>query len=441
MPPDATPIRDSRPRFAQHAKKFARAVLLLAGIGAGLWGGVTWMHFSQVEAARSACQKWESERNWSKLLVAAHEWRRLEPTRRDAMQAGATASRELRQPNSVFEFLKDHPAETKGDAPWLSMLASAQMGPLKDPLTGLSTLQKVLTLDPKETEVRRRIIFFHAVMVQPVELLAVVRDSAENEADLPEFYAYAFLADGLKLSNALERIKRWMRGDRDEPMMVAYALNSARNLDGGVPPMDEAEATKLRHSQALRASYLQQLREMFPENHHVLAYDLGQAVSNGQTVMCAELLSRATAVADGDYRFWRARGWLFLKAGDFVEAQRAFDEALKLHPIDWRTRYYLADLNRRNRRLDVADQEYQLAAEGKELESAFLAASDVQHIPHELFDRLRVFAGKCGDELVAQRLEVLLSTSKTGRASPSVVPNRRRQAASQQLQTLKREFP
>ena len=399
--------------FVRTATRFAAILALLAFFGAGLWLITIWMHYSQVETLRASCQRWQTEQNWAKLLLAAQEWRRLEPGNREAMQAAATAGKELRQPASVVEILKNYPAESKEDIPWLTMLADMQFGPLRTPLEGIKPSLQILKIDPRAIDIRRRLIFFYAVTVQPVELLANVREAAESEGDLPEFYAYAFLADGLKLRNALDRIKVWMGSEREEVLMVAYALNTARNLEGGVPPIDEVEATKLRNSQAQRASYLQKLRDMFPDNHQVLAYDLGQAVNAGQTLACAELLKRATSIADADYRFWRARGWLFLKAGDLSEAQQAFTEALRLHPIDWRTRYYLAELSRRNRNLEFADQQYQLAADGKQLEADFLAAADVQRISPELFFRLREFAQRCGDELTARRLKQVVSVTES----------------------------
>ena len=415
MAPDPQTSSGRFSTFTRTASRFTAIVALVAFFGAGLWLITIWMHYSQIETLRASCQRWQTEQNWAKLLLAAQEWRRLEPDNRSAMQAGATAAKELRQPASVVEFLKNYPAESKEDIPWLTMLADMQFGPLRTPLEGIKPSLQILKIDPRAIDIRRRLIFFYAVTVQPVELLSQVREAAESEGDLPEFYAYAFLADGLKLRNALERIKGWMSTEREEVMMVAYALNTARNLEGGVPPVDEVEATKLRNSQAQRASYLQKLRDMFPHNHQVLAYDLGQAVNAGQTLTCAELLKQATSIADTDYRFWRARGWLLLKAGDLSEAQQAFTEALRLHPIDWRTRYYQAELSRRDRNLEFADQQYQLAADGKQLEADFLAAADVQRISPELFFRLREFAHKCGDELTARRLKQVVSVTESGK--------------------------
>lgn len=241
--------------------------------------------------------------------------------------------------------------------------------------------------------------------MQPMSLLDDVRDAARTGCDLPEFYVYAFLIDGLRLHNALDRLQKWMSaGRKEELLMVAYAMYSARSLEGSIPSVDEQHAAALRRSQEQRAGYLQQLRTMFPENHEVLAYDLEQAVQSGRSLVAAELLSRAKPIADHDHRFWRARGWLLMGAGDLDGAGDAFREALAVHPLDWRLRHYLADLERRRGNLSEAEAAQRLAARGRALESDLLAMSDVRSIPAETLRRMADFATACGATLCADRI-------------------------------------
>jgi tetratricopeptide (TPR) repeat protein len=222
---------------------------------------------------------------------------------------------------------------------------------------------------------------------------------------MPEFYIYMFLAEKLVLKNANERLRHWMKGhSRDEILMVAYALNTARNLDGSIPSVNEEQADALRRAQKQRSSFLAELRRMFPKNHQVLAYDLEQAVQFGVAESVAELLSRATLAADSDFRFWRARGWLFLRVQRYNEAKIAFEEALRLHSIDWRTRHYLADWARRTGNMPFAETQQRLATRGKSLETALGESADTRSVSAELRRKLADYVEECGEILIASRL-------------------------------------
>lgn len=401
-----------------HSQRWVRYTAVIITITVSVAAGFQWRHMYRVQQARLECTQLESQKRWSKLLVAAREWQRLEPGQRDPLRAGATAGKELHQAPSAFEFLRDYPGDSQADIPWLTMRADLQFGPIRKPADGARTCQEILRLDPGNIAIRQRLIFFYAVTAQPVQMLQTAYAATEAPQDSPEFYVYAFLSDGIRLTNAIERIQYWLNGEHhDELLMVAYALNTARNLDGGIPNLDESLADALRRAQQQRTQFLQKLRGMFPDNHQLLAYDLGQGVEAGQTIAVANALSRATVIADSDYRFWRARGWLFLKAGDYQEAEAAFAESIRLHPLDWRSRHYLAETARRSHRLAEAEAVSRLAAEGKQLETDLLATPDMRAIESGLLIRLAEFSDKCGADRVAARLKSLVSSQNASGAA------------------------
>ncbi len=351
------------------------------------------------------CRRLEAARDWPRLLITAQEWHRHQPHRREPLKAGVTAGKALRQPASTAAFLRAWPKESADDVPWLSMLAELQLDLLRQPIEGAETCREMIRLVPQDLSARQRLIFFDAVTMQPAALLKDVRDAAQSACDLPEFYVYAFLVDGLRLNNALERLQRWTTPTRrQELLMVAYAMHSARVLEGSIPSIEEGRATALRRSQEQRTDYMQQLHTMFPENHEVLAYDLEQAVQAGQSLKVAECLTRAKPVADRDHRFWRARGWLLMRTGDLAGAGAAFREALVLHPMDWRLLHFQADWDRRSGNLAKAEVTQRLASRGRGLESELLAAPNVRLIPAESLHRLADFARDCGDALFAERI-------------------------------------
>lgn len=371
-----------------------------------LWVGSVCRRYWQIRQLQSDCLRWEAEQNWPKLLITAQAWRRFEPQRREALLAGATAARALRQTGALADFLNALP-RTSSDVPLLSMLADLQFGPLAQPTQGAQTCLEILRVEPQAVEVRQKLIFYYAVTAQINELLQSVREAARLGNDLPEYYVYVFLGDGLRLRNALDRLQQWMsRRGRDELLMVAYALHKAHDLEGGIPPVDEERSAALRKAQEQRGVFLSELRKMFPENHQLRAYDLAQAVNTGTAETVAEVLSHARREADEDFRFWRARGWLFSQVHEHEIAKAAFDEALRLNALDWRTRHYLADWARRTGDLSFAEVQQCLATEGKSLEASLLALPDVRSIPQPLWRRLAAFADSCGDTLIARRIRV-----------------------------------
>ena len=370
---------------------------------AGIWGVAEFRRAERIRDLQVECRQWQSDRNWPKLLMAAKEWRSIEPQRLEALVAGGTAAKELRQVAITADFLYSLPRKEIDEIPSLSILADLQFGPLKRPVLGAQTCRDILRLDPSAVLDRQKLVFFYAVTAQPAELLMTIRAGAEQGSDLPEFYIYAFLADGLRMQNAMERLQQWMTG-RNELLMVAYTLHAVRNLDGSIPSMNEQKAEAIRRHQKQRDFYLAEVRKMFPDNHQLLVYDLDQAVQSGTAMSVARLLARATPAADADFRCWRARGWLFLHVQQYDEARLAFDEALKLHPLDWRTRYYLADWARRTGDLSHAETLHRLAARGKSLEAALLESPDIRSVSSGHLQRLADFAADCGDEVIATRL-------------------------------------
>lgn len=400
-----------------------RWLVMIALIALLVHGSITVRRNARVRSLEAECRRYEQARQWDKLLVAARDWVRMQPDRREALRMAARAAKELREPEILAEFLEQFPRDSAEDVPWLSMLADLKFGPLNQPHAAAQTCKDILHLDPAHLESYQRLVFYYAMLQRHVGLMETVQRAAENGIGLPEIFVYGFLSDSLRLSNGAERVQRWLR-DRpnDEALVVAYALHMARSLEGAVPAAQEEQIAALRRAQEQRIAVLDQLRARFPSNPDLLAYRLDQAVDTGSRAEAGKLLTAAPPGADGDSRFWRVRGWLFLQIGELDQARKSLDRAARLHPLDWQTRYLQADLCRRDGRLSQAESLHRLAVRGRILERDLLAQPNVQTVAPEILRRLAEYAADCGEPRIAACLSTSLHRQNRARETTSEQP-------------------
>jgi len=397
-------------------------VVAVLPVAAGLvWGAIRAIGMSRLSGIRERAHHLEEEGAWPDLLIVAREWHALAPADRDAMLAGVLAARRLRDPRAAAEFLAHFPQENPDDVEWLSMLADLQFGPLTQPVPGARTCRAILRLDPKHERSHQRLIYFHAMLQEHAALLTAAHNAAKNGVDNPEFHIYAFLADAPRLSNGIAQTEQWIQGSSTEPtLLVAHALHIAQSLEGAIPSMDESQADAMRVARQKRDDQLKLVRERFPRNLTMTAYFMNQAMEQGHAAEVGELLNTAPSEADDDDRFWRARGWLFLRLGEHAEAESALLKAVALNPLSWRTRYSLSDLRRRQSRMDEAEHLHRLAGFGRRLERDVLSHRNVRSIPQELIVQLAEFAELCGDVPTTESLRRHLAVSEEAKPVQSI---------------------
>jgi len=364
-------------------------------------GWRTW----SIRAVSQECEQLQRNGSWGRLLRSSRAWLVLQPDNREARKAGVVAGKALRDVDSVREFLNDYPCEIPDDVPLISMFADLNFGPLNDPFKGAAACRDILKVTANHQESHRRLVFFYAMTQQQGALQAQIQEALINDCDLPEVFAYSFLGTGLQLSNGRSVTENWLRdAPENELLIVAHALHFAQSVSGAVPSVDEEAAEKVRQMQSECASHLQQLLSRYPTNQELLAYHLQKSIQDGAALNVGELLTVAPPNADGDYRFWHARGWAFSRLADHEEAERCYRKALVLNSLDWRTQYHLAALLRTTGRLDESDELGQLAADGRSLERNLLEQRDMQSIPLKIYKRLAEYSRQCESELFLKHL-------------------------------------
>lgn len=356
--------------------------------------------------------RFEREESWGQLAQSSRELLRVFGPDRNAVLRGVLAAKHLRDPVVANEFITQLDVADPLNAELLSYLIDLRFGVLADPHGAAALCEKLLASGATNCEVRRKLLFYLAMTLQHSNLLTLSRDSETLKCGIAESYVYYFLADGLRLSNGISVTRAWLSGKLgDESLTSALAVHVARSLEGNVPAIEEAMATKVRSAQQGRLATIDSALTQFPRNTVLLAYAIGDAIENGDVERVARFLRNATPECDTDNRFWRYRGWFFMQGSNFDEALRSLDRAIELHPTDWTSRYYKAEVLRQWSDLNAADYEATMSTRGRHLERELIQQPDVMHVDPRLLLELSEYLKDCGLSEMGTTLAALAKMS------------------------------
>ena len=361
----------------------------LAGVSA-------WMYYVRYTLTIESLG-YERDERWGQLIQSSRELLRIAGPDRSVIVRGIQAAKQLRDPSIANEFLAQLDVADPQNAEMLSHLIDLRFGALADP-HGAAVLCEQLIASHKSTcEVRRKLLFYLAMTLQHSKLLALTRNSETWQCGFTECYVYYFLADGLRLSNGISVTRAWLSDNPgDESLVSALAVHVARSLEGNVPAIEEAVAARVRSAQQNRLAAIDSALLQFPKNPALLSYAMGDAIENGDAERVATLLKESTPECDKDNRFWRYRGWFFMQCSNLDEALRSLDRAIELHPADWTSRYYKAEVLRQQSDLNAADVEATMSTRGRHLERKLIQQRDVRHVDPRLLLELAEYLSDCG---------------------------------------------
>ena len=324
---------------------------------------------------------------------------------REFVVAGIQSAKALRNASATSRLIRELDVSAPENSVWYEDLVELSFGPLGDPHAGAEVCRQLMQVNSANSLAQQRLLFYYAMTLNHPRLLELVQNSADAGSAQPEALVYYFLSDSLRLTNAAPTCQTWLGSQPDdEHLRVALAIHMARNLDGSVPSVSEEEAALRRRYQQESRDLIASLLKRHPQNQALLAYGLDSAIERSNAGTVVELLQRAPDSCDADNRFWRSRGWLAARNSDWEDALSAYDRALDLYPVDWRTRYYRAETLRQLERLDEAEAEYELSREGRALQRELIQQPTVRDIDHTLMTRLLDHMTRCGLEQLAAGL-------------------------------------
>ena len=389
---------------------FKRSIWAAVAVG-GLYCVVTIYRMLSERDLAERCRLAAEAGHWAVLGETAARWHRLNPKNVESILYLADAAERREAPSSAVDYLGLVPLDDKRAAAAIERRMKLLFEPLNKPRAAARECERLLELDPANNIARQRLVFFLAMTFQRVELIRRVREGFARGSFDRQDCVYLFLASDLRFSNGPQVCGRWSLSDpNDELFVVARAMQFSSGLNGGIPSDRPEVVERLRAERLRRDATLAELLERYPRNMEVLAFHLQRAATDGDVEQMSELMSQAPESAELDFRFWRFKGWLHTLRDELDAADRAFDAALALHPIDWTTRHQRVSVWRRLGRsgrpgqTDDVEQQQKLAKQGRELYRRLLTVKDAGAVDGPLLREMSEYAAGCGDLSFAEAL-------------------------------------
>jgi tetratricopeptide (TPR) repeat protein len=362
--------------------------------------GIDWWDRSRQRAFFASCIQAQRMRKWDELKLLAEKWCQWSPRSADPWIFRADAAQQLGDFASAADYLAKVPEDDPKALPALVALSKLQFGQANRPLDGVQTCESILRIEPRTAAAHQGLIEFYATTMQRQKLLHQIRFAIAMGCEPPSAYVYYFLVDSMRLANGIELNTVWQSAHPDaELFLVAEALHLPEPVAGN------AELLQDKHAR------ITALFQKFPNNVELLAYQMNFAIRTGDVPELVRLLKRVPAMSDGDDRFWRAKGWLHLNRNEIPKARDALDRALKIFPIGWSGRSWLADVARREGNPVEAARLDELVRRANRLRDALTKSDSDDQIPRKLFAQLAGYARDCGDlpfsDALNNRLEQL----------------------------------
>lgn len=371
------------------------------------WVYTRW-HENRIREIGEECRRYQTTADWPRMEEAARRWTTIDPDSADPWLFLAIAMQEQGDLKASATVLNQLPDTDPKTIPGLLELSALQFGPLNRPLDGVATCHRILNINPRILEARRRIIFFHAICLQRTKMTAQIYQGIEFACEPRESYVYLMLGDAPIFSNGFETANHWLQNEPDsELFLVARTVQLAENLALLKDPTTETRA-QLDRAEQILTDY----RRQFPGNTVVLWYFLKNAVRRSNVEEVGKLLATVPPDAGDQSTFWRYRGWYHAQVGETDEAEAAYAKSASLTPLDSQVWHELADVFRRKGRLTEAEAAQNIAANGRQLRLELQKLKDAAAVSDIQLERIRQYAHACGDQAVSEalrrRLKIML---------------------------------
>ena len=393
-------------------RRYRTTVIGSVLIGVGLLGYMAWGRWQKSWPVhlREQMRHAAAEGRWPEVGQLSRQMTELIPEDGDAWLLRARAAQQQGDATGAEAFLLKIPAGHPQKMMALRGLAELQIGPLNHWRAAASTFHQMLQLNPQLKYAQQRLIFFYAMTFQRQELTRQARRAMELQCEPIESYVYVFFSDSLHFTNGAALNHHWLADDpNSELFTVAEAIHMASALQGAAPRDDLEVVRRIRRMADEKERVLAELFRKYPLNRELLAWQIDRAIELGDVGRVVDLLGKLPPEADDDNRFQRFAGWAHAQLGDEGRAQQSYNNALRLHPLDWSTRHLLADLRRQQQQFNEVDRLEKLAVLANELRRALDVLPDARSVPKSLLEKLADYAAQCGDELYARSLRRQLS--------------------------------
>ncbi len=374
---------------------FSRWVIAACVVLASLTAGALWVQRQlRLSEFPGQCNAAANIQAWDELEQHAHTWLQTDAKAGIAWFWLGEAQRGQQKFEESFESFGHVPLRGPRGIDAATARLEIQFHVFHQPVEALRIADEILAVEPAHADARRNRIYFDELTMQRTQMLQEIPKIIDSGGDLPDHYLYLMNLEDLWLMDGQEILEKWVSKSPDSVLLRASLL---------VQQAKRARATTLTtpgpQSEAAYQAVLTQLAGQSLAVHQipsVLEFLILRAVDQGQVEEVGRLLSQVSDESAQDPGFWRHRGWYAQQTGDVAEAERSYQEAIRLHPLGYQTRHAYAQLLRSQGRTAEAGKQQVLAARGTALVDEIRKLPHLKDAPHALLREIARLAGDCG---------------------------------------------
>ncbi len=363
-------------------------------------GGYQWLANRRFQEHVSAARFAVAVGDWMEAEKHATAWTKAAPQDTEAWIALAEATRQLRQFDRTADCLGRVADSDPQAVKLLTLRGDLVLSELRQPFLAIENWQRILRIAPETSVAHQRLIYLYAITQQRTAMVSQIRTAVKLGCESSEAYLYLLISSNLQFSDGYLRVSEWRKTLPDNEILeVAQAIYAAK--------LPQSKSLRLFGETRLTADakeLLSQCQVKYPRNAEILAILADRAVTGGDIDFLRQLLSEVPPELKEDSRFWRFRGWLALAEKRTTEAIAAYEQALQLHPFDWRSRHELAEALRLAGQSERTQELAAAARLGKDLEHRIFELPNSAAVNPQLLEEILNFAVNCGDIEVADSI-------------------------------------
>jgi len=372
---------------------------LVTAVVLAFWGSYSLACRSRIAKFQQDCQRAAKQENWSDLNASSRAWTNLDPASPEAWVARAEARRRLYDFPGTAEALGKIPKSFPRFSELALLRADLLLSEIRDVPAAERTWREVLEVDPLSPQAWQRLIYVYAMTLRRPEMMTAIRRAAFLQREPAEAYVYAMTWSDMSFSDGALRLLEWTQVTPGiEPLEVAlatYMATAPYRTSSGLFPDPELVPGSMAGVDRCRLHY--------PHNANLLAFLIDRAMVEGDIDGVERLLQDARDV-EADARFPRYRGWVLELRRQPAEADREYQRAIALYPLDWKTRQQRGGVLRILGQAAAAKRESELALRGKRIGRSLAALPTAADADENLMREVLAYMDDCGEHELASAL-------------------------------------
>lgn len=367
--------------------------------------GVNWWNNSQTAAIAAECLAAIEREAWDEAEPLAQQWVRRRPEDGMAWLSLADVAKQRGDLQATADCLGRIPATDSHYLKSQMLRGDLLLDGLNRPDLAVEVWKSMLIVSPQANVAHQRLLYVYSMTLQRELMVQQIRVAMHHHVEPPEAYGYILSAPNLIFSNGYLKVGQWLQGNsRDETLRVAHAIFLAKSTPSRGMKMFGSQAV-----QAGDASEVTTCLQDFPDNIELRAFVIEKAIADADMVALGQALQKLPKSAERDSRFWRYIGTFRDSQRRPAEAAAAFQQSIRLHPMDWKSHHELGTVERVLGNSELSAKHAELGSRGKQLEKQILELPNAAQIDQPLLEEIRSFARDCGDQDVVDGLTFRLS--------------------------------